>query len=166
MRCKAKACFPFCWGGDCRYLPDYAVSAEFKKLRCYMATGICVQQCKQKEGCICASFAQQGFNFRSCNQICIEGECDLDCTSNACQQTCFRGGCKKMRCTSEDCTQICRGNNCNMECTAKKCKQICAAGGCNMRCTTAVENCEQSCNEADAGCQYGCYAKNCTLNVL
>lgn len=49
--------------------------------------------------------------YSTCDQVCVVNPCaSLSCSSSICLQRCLTGGCNSLVCSSDDCTQTCLRN--------------------------------------------------------
>lgn len=102
----------------------------------------CFEDCKMSCG-------QADPQLKSCDQACLDGQCDLKCvTKESCHQDCeSRLTCGSVFCKTANCTQRCaddRDRMCNMSCRAtSRCKQLCNEGSCHLKCAKTSERCKQ-----------------------
>ena len=105
------------------------------------AKGNCRQECIKDCNMMCVNAS---LPWRSCDQTCADGQCDMECVSkDTCDQTCEMGYCAKLVCTTGNCTQTCPFGECYMKCKASSsCKQSCNYGSCRLRCPVG-DHCTQ-----------------------
>ena len=109
--------------------------------------------------------------YSQCDQVCVVKPCDaLSCNSSNCLQRCLSGGCNSLVCSSADCTQTCLGNCSEINCTVTaRCNQQCEKGYCGLRAMgsgVVEQTCAENCKDVKCKadkCRQACAGEGCGL---